>query len=75
MFWDGWDDSESTWVGVDEVSGCVLGSGWITTTGKKFSGWYNQNQRLMSVHIASSNEASDLSIQFFADKLARFHLY
>ena len=29
----------------------------------------------MSAHIASSNEASDQSVQFFVDELARFHLY
>ena len=34
----------------------------------------NRNQRFRSAHIASSNEASDQSVQFSA-KLARFHLY
>ena len=35
----------------------------------------NRNQRFMFAHIASSNEASDQSIQFSADELANFHLY
>ena len=35
----------------------------------------NQNQRFLSAHIASSNEAFDQSVQFSANELARFHLY
>ena len=36
---------------------------------------HNRNQRFPSAHIASSNETSDQSVQFSADKLTRFHLY
>ena len=36
---------------------------------------HNRNQRFPSAYIASSNETSDQSVQFSADKLTRFHLY
>ena len=35
----------------------------------------NRNQRFLFAHIASSTEAFDQSVQFFADELTRFHLY
>ena len=35
----------------------------------------NRNQRFPSANIASSNEASNQSVQFSIDELARFHLY
>ena len=35
----------------------------------------NWNHRFSSAHIASSNKASDQSVQFSVDELARFHLY
>ena len=37
--------------------------------------WQSQNQRFLSAHVASTNEASDQSIQFITKELARFHLY
>ena len=35
----------------------------------------SQNQIFLSAHVASTNEASDQSIQFTTEELARFHLY
>ena len=35
----------------------------------------SHNQRLQSTHIASTNEASDQSVQFKAEELVRFYLY
>ena len=35
----------------------------------------NRNQRFSSAYIASSTEAFDQSVQFFANELAWFHLY
>ena len=35
----------------------------------------NQNQRFLSTHIASSDEASDQTVPFSAEKLTKFHLY
>ena len=35
----------------------------------------SRNQRLQSAHVASTNEASDQSIQLTAEELVRFHLY
>ena len=35
----------------------------------------SRNQRFLSTHVASNNEASDQSVQFTAEELARFHLY
>ena len=35
----------------------------------------SRNQRVQSAHVASTNEASDQSVQFIAEELARFHLY
>ena len=35
----------------------------------------SHNQRLQSTHVASTNEASDQSVQFTTEELARFHLY
>ena len=39
---------------------------------KKRQSW---NQRVQSAHIPSTNEASDQSVQFTTEELARFHLY
>ena len=36
---------------------------------------HNRNHKFQSAHIASTNEASDQSVQFSAAKLARFQLY
>ena len=35
----------------------------------------SRNQRFPSAHKASTTEASDQSVQFMTDKLAKFHLY
>ena len=35
----------------------------------------SRNQRVQYAHVASTNEASDQSVQFTAEELARFHLY
>ena len=35
----------------------------------------SKNQRFSFIHVASTNEASDQSIQFLIEKLPRFHLY
>ena len=35
----------------------------------------SRNQRFMSAHVVSTNEASDQSVQFTTEELARFHLY
>ena len=35
----------------------------------------SRNQRLQYAHVASTNKASDRSVQFTAKELARFHLY
>ena len=35
----------------------------------------SRNQKVQSAHVASTNEASDQSVQFTAEELARFHLY
>ena len=37
--------------------------------------WQSRNQRNLFAHVASTNEASDQSIQFTTKELARFHLY
>ena len=37
--------------------------------------WQSRNWRFLSTHVASTNEASDQSVQFTAEELARFHLY
>ena len=36
---------------------------------------HNRNQRFSSAHMTSTNKASDQSVQFSAEELARFHLY
>ena len=36
---------------------------------------HNRNQRFSSTHVASTNEASDQSVQFTVEELTRFHLY
>ena len=35
----------------------------------------SRNQRFSSSHVASTNEASNQSVQFKVEELARFHLY
>ena len=35
----------------------------------------SRNQRIQSAHVASTNAASDQSVQFISEELARFHLY
>ena len=35
----------------------------------------SRNQRFSSTHVASTNEASDQSVQFTTEELAKFHLY
>ena len=35
----------------------------------------SRNQRLQSTHVASTNEASDLSVQFTTEELTKFHLH
>ena len=35
----------------------------------------SQNQRVRFTHVASTNEASDQSVQFTTEELVRFHLY
>ena len=35
----------------------------------------SRNQKLQSAHVASTNAASDHSVQFTTEELARFHLY
>ena len=37
--------------------------------------WQSRNQTFPSAHVASTNEASDQSVQFTVEELAKFHLY
>ena len=35
----------------------------------------SRNQRFSSAHVTSTNKASDKSVQFTIEEIARFHLY